>query len=169
MMAWLIILGIKIPKKDQLEIFSGKITIIKTATKAAPIITGGAIASKGNFLNSIFLSILVKIEQSKVENVPKMISIIPKGLDKLARKQPIVRPGMAAGVSIGSIVSTSEILNCIPTKASPKILEKYVKITYKAAITADIVILFNFLYAEIILIHLCLILLIYIKFKILFY
>jgi len=76
------------------------------------IITGGSIESSGIPLNLIFLKKYVSSAAISVADVPKIIS---SGLNDaiFAIKHPIVSPGIAAEVNIGSIVSTSETRNCI--------------------------------------------------------
>ena len=56
------------------------------------------------------LSRYVRIAAIRVAAVPNIISSILNDAI-FAIKQPMVTPGMAAGVKIGRIVSTSEILN----------------------------------------------------------
>ena len=76
----------------------------------------------------IFLKRYVRIAANKVAKEPKIISKILNDA-KLAMKHPNVRPGIAAGVKAGKMVSTSEILNCIGPYAKLKILLKKVKPT----------------------------------------
>ena len=71
-------------------------------------------------LNFISLTILVPIAPVKVAIVPHIQSIAPSGLAKLDKKQPNAKPGIAALVNTGKIVSISDILNCIPPYAKPK-------------------------------------------------
>ena len=71
---------------------------------------GGKTLSRGRPKNLIFLKVLVSIAAIRVASVPKIISIALK-LNMFEIKQPITRPGIAAGVRIGKRVNASEILN----------------------------------------------------------
>lgn len=58
-----------------------------------------------------FLSLFVKIAATSVADVPMTISKRPKGLAILDMKQPIARPGIAAGVNMGNTAKASEKRN----------------------------------------------------------
>ena len=75
-------------------------------------ITGGKSAKSGRPLNLIFLKRRVNMAAISVASVPKTISSKLKE-PIFAIKQPTVRPGIAAGVKMGKMVSTSEKRNCI--------------------------------------------------------
>ena len=71
----------------------------------APTITGGRGARIGIFLKVTLASILVRCADMNVDNVPKITSIIPKGLAKFEMKHPKVSPVMACGENTGKIVN----------------------------------------------------------------
>ena len=111
---------------------------ISSPITSAFIITGGNIESRGIPLNLIFLKKKVSSAAITVAEVPKIIS---SGLNDaiFAIKQPTATPGIAADVNTGKIVSTSETRNCTGPKARLKILLKNVRSTYKAAISAPVI------------------------------
>ena len=98
----------KKPYKNPL--LEGKnIAISKPITKAF-IITGGKNAKIGRPFTVLSLKIYVSQAAQRVAEVPKSKSATLKE-PILAMKQPIVSPGIAAGVNRGKMVKTSEILN----------------------------------------------------------
>lgn len=96
-------------KKPHKKVVSGKKKIaISKPIIIALTITGGNIAKSGIPLNFISLKQYVKNAAASVARVPKTISIaLNEPMFEI--KQPIVRPGIAAGVKIGRIVKTSEM------------------------------------------------------------
>ena len=97
-------------KNAQINDFSGKKkTAISKPIIMAFIITGGKKAKIGMPLNLMSRSIYVKNAAARVAKVPKTISGMLSVEPIFEIKQPMVSPGIAAGVKTGKIVSTSEI------------------------------------------------------------
>ena len=72
---------------------------------------------------------------SRVAKLPAIMSIHPSVLDRFDIIQPIVSPGIAAGVYSANTHIISDSLNCTALNASPAAADRYVKATYIAAIT----------------------------------
>ena len=68
--------------------------------------------------------------------LPKITSKGRAPVSMFASIQPMKRPGIAAGVKKGSIVSASEKRTCMAQLARPIALAISVKITYIAAMAA---------------------------------
>ena len=80
-------------------------------TKTAFSIDGGSTQIYGVVLFNILDSSRIETADKSVATVPKSISN-GKGLVMLDKKQPMVRPGIAAGVRAARIFNASDILNC---------------------------------------------------------
>lgn len=74
-------------------------------------------------------------DASRVARLPAIMSIQPRALDRFEIIQPIVSPGIAAGVYSASTHITSDSLNCTALNASPAAADTYVNAVYIAAIT----------------------------------
>ncbi len=87
------------------------------------------------------LKVRVRKAASKLARLPIMTSCQGEPRTRLLKRQPIKRPGTAAGVRMGSKVKASDTLNCI----APKLIgaNKAVKAMYKAAMTPPAVINFT--------------------------
>lgn len=91
----------------------------------------------GNAASHLFLrSQYVPRAPISVAMGPQIMSRTTADPNKLARKQPRVTPGMAAGVKTGSRHSASENRTCITLLSRPSALAKKVSATYSAAIRA---------------------------------
>ena len=85
---------------------------ISSPTMTALNITGISDESTGSFFICTFLSIRPVTAPRRVAAEPKSTSHMPIGLEILPMIQPIVSPGIAAGVRVESTVRASESLNC---------------------------------------------------------
>ena len=98
-----------------------KLENAKTNGKKAALTKQGIIKEKAGKENSfISLKNLIKITEINVANVPSIISKKPKGLAKFAKKQPMLSPGIAAGVNKAKTIKASENLSWITPKDNPK-------------------------------------------------
>ena len=102
-------------KKVKPKVIIVAVPSVKNTVKiptASPFKTvGGMAARTGIALIFSFPMRLIKTADSRVATVPNIISTMPNGLEILDSRQPIVRPGMAAGVIAASMLRASESLN----------------------------------------------------------
>ena len=106
--------------------------------------TGGIQATAGLSFNS-----RVPIAPSSVTMLPNTTSQAAQPVIRLATTQPTVRPGTAAAVNTGRIVSASERRTWIAPLAMPRAAAMIVNTTYRAAITppnATIFVVFFFIF-----------------------
>ena len=76
-----------------------------------------------------FLRKYVPSAPIKVARLPKTISHKAQPVKTFARTQPTKRPGIAAGLNMGSIVKASENLTCTAKLARPIAEARYVRTT----------------------------------------
>ena len=115
---------------------------INGTIKVFAIIGGIAAHQSGSF----FLMAYVPSAPSRVAMLPKIMSHMMQSHRILLKIQPIKRPGTAALVKNGSMVSASDILTWMVPLESPTKLAIRVNTTYSAAIMPACVIYFTLLF-----------------------